>query len=250
MPAPIPIPRVGREPAEGFVAEHLGGLFCDEPHGSEAFKGGQAAADAALAGFDVAGYASNRNEVWPAPRRGASGLSPYIRHGLLTLGQVWSEVGSGPNRDVSKFRDELEWQEYARHWYARLGSTTSRSLRYELDHDGEARFDPSMACIDMCVEELEADGWLANQTRMWMASHWTVRQAGYWKEGEDYFFAISWMVPGPPTGLVGSGPRVQDRPSSTGSAVGRWRSEHPGSVVSVNGLSRVRSNGGPTTEPA
>jgi deoxyribodipyrimidine photo-lyase len=188
MSALIPTPDSGRESAELFVSEHLAGLFSDEPRGSDAFSGGQAAADAALAGFDVAGYASNRNEVWPAPRRGASGLSPYIRHGLLTLGQVWAHVDGGPKRDVSKFRDELEWQEYARHWYARLGSRTSMSLRSELDHVGQARFDPEMACLDMCVEELEDDGWLVNQTRMWMASHWTVRQAGSWQAGEDYFF--------------------------------------------------------------
>jgi deoxyribodipyrimidine photo-lyase len=114
-------------------------------------------------------------------------LSPYIRHGLLTLPQVWSHVGDGPARDVRKFRDELEWQEYARHWYARLGTATASSLRYEWDH-GDANFDRSMACLDTCAEELEHDGWLVNQTRMWMASHWTVRQGGRWQEGEDYFF--------------------------------------------------------------
>ncbi len=188
MSALIPIPDTGRKPAERFVAQHLAGLFRDEPRGSEAFNGGQGAADAALAGFDVAGYASNRNEVWPTPRRGASGLSPYIRHGLLTLRQVWSHVSGGPNQDVTKFRDELEWQEYARHWYARLGSATATGLRYKLDQDGQASFDRSMACLDTCVEELEDDGWLVNQTRMWLASHWTVRQAGLWQEGEEYFF--------------------------------------------------------------
>jgi deoxyribodipyrimidine photo-lyase len=104
------------------------------------------------------------------------------------LPQVWRHVGDGPARDVGKFRDELEWQEYARHWYARLGSTTATNIRYDWDQHGEARFDRSLACIDMCVEELEGDGWLVNQTRMWMASHWSVRQPGRWQDGEDYFF--------------------------------------------------------------
>ena len=87
-------------------------------------SGRPTAADAALAAFDVAGYAAGRNEVWPESRRGASRLSPYIRHGLLTLQQAWEHVGDGPARDRTKFRDELLWQEYARHLYARLGERT------------------------------------------------------------------------------------------------------------------------------
>jgi deoxyribodipyrimidine photo-lyase len=57
--------------------------------------------------------------VYPHARRGASRLSPYIRHGLISLPRAWSSVGGGPAADVSKFRDELLWQEYARHMYAR-----------------------------------------------------------------------------------------------------------------------------------
>ena len=45
-----------------------------------------------------------------------------------------------------------------------------------------------MACIDLAVTELEQDGWLVNQTRMWLASHWTVRRGWDWREGEDRFF--------------------------------------------------------------
>ena len=46
-----------------------------------------------------------------------------------------------------------------------------------------------MACIDLAVTELEQDGWLVNQARMWLASHWTVRRGWDWLEGEDRFFA-------------------------------------------------------------
>jgi len=85
--------------------------------------GGQAAADRALATLDIAGYARRRNEVYPESHRGASGLSPYIRHGLLVLPRVWRTV-DGPAQDREKFRDELLWQEYARHLYARIGTAT------------------------------------------------------------------------------------------------------------------------------
>jgi deoxyribodipyrimidine photo-lyase len=46
-----------------------------------------------------------------------------------------------------------------------------------------------MACIDATVGELERDGWLVNQTRMWLASQWTVRHGADWRDGEDRFFA-------------------------------------------------------------
>lgn len=45
-----------------------------------------------------------------------------------------------------------------------------------------------MACTSWLREELEGEGWLVNQTRMWWASHWTVRHGRSWREGEDDFF--------------------------------------------------------------
>ena len=71
----LAVPEPGRASAESFVAQNLGHLVEGPMVGSAAFRGGQTAADAALAGFDVAGYATRRNEVYPAQRRGASPLS-------------------------------------------------------------------------------------------------------------------------------------------------------------------------------
>jgi deoxyribodipyrimidine photo-lyase len=42
-----------------------------------------------------------------------------------------------------------------------------------------------MRCIDEVVSELEGDGWLVNQTRMWLASHWTVRNSVGWLHGQE-----------------------------------------------------------------
>ena len=157
-----------------------------------AFTGGQAAADAALAAFDVTGYADRRNEVWPPERRGASMLSPYIRHGLLPLRRVWEHVSGGPSADVERFRDELLWQEYARHLYARMGTGTRRSLRFVVPEwdAGTARrpqFPEGMACLDLARGHLE-EGWLTNQERMWLAAHGAVREGRGWREGEDHMF--------------------------------------------------------------
>ena len=136
-------------------------------------------------------YAKLRNyDRGPARHTDVSTLSPWIRHGLLPLGRVWDDAKDGPPRDVAKFRDELLWQEYARHLYARLGRETRHSLRAELTHEDGWR-DPwprDMRCMDVCLDELESDGWLVNQTRMWLASQWSVRGGAPWQEGEDRFF--------------------------------------------------------------
>ncbi len=204
---PLPTPDPGPRGAAGWVSDHLGHLVA-EPRAdiapSPRFRGGQTAADRALAAFDVAGYAAARNEAYPTARRGASGLSPYIRHGLLSLPEAWEAVAGGPDEDVSRFRDELLWQEYARHWYARLGSATVDAIRNRvtpaIDPDGSSFAEPTaaeqtdadwnedMACLELTVGELEDDGWLVNQTRMWLASHWTVRLGRDWADGEEYFF--------------------------------------------------------------
>ena len=175
-----------------WVDTHLADLIGPSPVARHpSIRGGQSAADAALAGWDVRGYASTRNEVWPASRQGASGLSPWIRHGLLPLRRVWDHVEGGPARDVRKFHDELLWQEYARHLHARMGRDTGRSLRAQpppVDPAGAERaWDRDMACMAVTVEWLE-EGWLPNQTRMWLASDWTVRHHARWQDGEDRFF--------------------------------------------------------------
>lgn len=158
-------------------------------------RGGQQAADAALQAYDVRGYARRRNNVWPPATRGSSRLSPYIRHGLLTLREVWDHVAGGPSEDVAKFRDELRWQEYARHLYARVGTASRGSLRFLAgEHTGEhtgERTNPwasEALCLKSSWSELVTDGWLTNQTRMWLASHWSVRAGLGWRDGEDLMF--------------------------------------------------------------
>jgi deoxyribodipyrimidine photo-lyase len=199
MTALRPPPAHDVDAAVAWVARHLGDLVDGEVAASPRFRGGQRAADAALAGLDVSGYARGRNEVWPHARRGASALSPYLRHGLLSLPRVWDAVADAPPRDRSRYRDELLWQEHARHLYARLGGATREGLRRtlvgaphdpasELDHRRGVVWDRSLACLDLAVEELITDGYLVNQTRMWLASHWAVRQGVDWRAGEDLFF--------------------------------------------------------------
>lgn len=184
-----PTPEPGGEVA--WVRQYLGHVSADEVVAAPRYRGTQSAADAALTSLDLRGYASKRNEVLPVGRRGATGLSPWIRHGLLTLPRVWRSA-AGPGADVTKFRDELLWQEYARHLYARLGESLGQPLRYHPASSRSAAPDDVLArdaaCIDSVITELETHGWMVNQTRMWIASHWTIREGADWRDGDNYLF--------------------------------------------------------------
>ncbi len=167
------------------IERHFGGLFSGDI-GASSIAGGQSAANAALAQLDITGYANTRSQVLPKNRRGATVLSPYIRHNILTLDQVYRAVKHAPYKDREKFRDELFWQEYARHLYARIGTRLFENLRYEANADtpGDG-WNPEMLCMAETVAELETDGWVVNQTRMWLASHWTVRNDRGWLAGQE-----------------------------------------------------------------
>jgi len=157
--------------------------------GVSSIRGGQGAANEALLTLDITGYASQRSEVLPKAKRGATVLSPYIRHNILTLSQVYRAVKDAPFRDREKFRDELFWQEYARHLYARIGTRLFENLRYEANWSATGDgWNREMRCVDEVVSELESDGWLVNQTRMWLASHWTVRNELGWLHGQERMY--------------------------------------------------------------
>ena len=97
---------------------------------------------------------------------------------------------------MAKFRDELLWQEYARHLYARVGTASRKSLRFAVDErtagvapgDADSPWVSEALCLESSFEELMETGWLTNQTRMWLASHWAVRAGLGWRDGEDLMF--------------------------------------------------------------
>jgi deoxyribodipyrimidine photo-lyase len=173
--------------AQVILESEFAGLHCGG--GRSSIMGGQSAADRALSELNISGYAKNRSQVSPLDSRGASVLSPYIRHNLLPLQRVWDHVAKAPFADREKYRDELMWQEYARHLYARIGTRLFDNLRFEQvwDETGDG-WPQGMACVDFATHELYEDGWLVNQSRMWLASHWTVRNEFGWLHGQEQMY--------------------------------------------------------------
>ena len=186
----LPIPTSASETE--WVTRYLGHLVCDPGIVARpARHGGQRAADAALAALDVTDYAQRRSLVHPPSSRMATVLSPYIRHGMITLAEAIAAVGGAPVTDRRRFVDELWWQEYTRHLYARAGTRSWRPLRREPAIGAPTwpnPVDDDMVCMSRVRDELEQTGWLVNQTRMWLASHWTVRAGHDWSDGEEWMF--------------------------------------------------------------
>lgn len=188
----LPTPPLERPAVIDWVTAHLGHLSADRPAPSPAFVGGQTAADRAFDELDITGYARTRSLVDPPERRGASKLSPYVRHGLLQLRPVWERADGASGRDRFRYQGELLWQEHARHWYAIHGSRTAAPISHEpvraekpWDHPAWWR---EMTCLDRVLEELHTDGWAVNQARMWLASHFCFRAGGELAAGEDAMF--------------------------------------------------------------
>ena len=171
-----------------IIKKYFSGLCCDE-FTYPFLSGGQSNADKALNQLDINRYATKRNNVYPADSRGSSYLSPYIRHGLLSLSEVWKAVEKFEYKDRAKFRDELLWQEFSRHLYAIVGKKSKEFLNYKIEKPNSNPDNyKNMNCISAIKEELEKTGYMVNQTRMWFASHNSLRVGNDWNNYEDYMF--------------------------------------------------------------
>jgi len=163
--------------------------MCCDDYTEPLIKGGQSKADLALHNLDITNYSKLRNNVYPMSKRGSSYLSAYIRHGLIDLKEVWQHVESFKYEDRSKYRDELLWQEFSRHLYAIVGKKSQKYLNYSINSKTNKNINTQkMNCINTIKSELEETGYMVNQTRMWFASHFSIRNHENWNINENYMF--------------------------------------------------------------
>ena len=189
----LPIPEPGSFKAQQYVSDHLDGLYSGPVVASETIRGGQSEANSVISDLDITGYGKSRFTAYPVGERGATVVSPYVNAGLLTLHELWAEVDESKSEassvDAASYRNELVWQEYARHWLARLGSATKTGTKREIESpDSVKPIDRRMGCMDLVMEELEDVGHLVNEARLWFASHW-VATGNSWQSGQEYFYS-------------------------------------------------------------
>ena len=166
----------------------------------------------------------------PWSARGASRLSPYIRHGLLPLPAVWAAVADAPARDRAQVprRAAVAGVRPARLRPAGPRQRASRCARRRRSGaeplGGRAVARSGWPAWTDGLGELHKDGWLVNQTRMWLASQWAVRAGADWREGEEGMFRH--LLDGSPRGepaRAGSG--RSDRAPARRYGFSRWQVE-------------------------
>lgn len=144
-------------------------------------------------------YASTRNyDKFEA----VSGLSPYIRHRIITEHDVLqATLARHSPQAAEKFIQEVYWRTYWKGWleqrpdvwagyHAGLNAALNRvqtesGLRrgWEEACKGETGID----CFDHWAQDLAETGYLHNHARMWFASIWIFTLRLPWELGADFF---------------------------------------------------------------
>jgi deoxyribodipyrimidine photo-lyase len=158
-------------------------------------------------------YESQRNhDTGPDhPRTNVSGLSPYLRHRLITEAEVVAAVLQQHTANAAeKFIQEVCWRTYWKGWLELRPAVWRHYLddlaRLHNQCDGDAALadglaaattgQTGIACMDSWSRELIETGYLHNHTRMWFASVWIYTLRLPWQLGADFF--MRYLLDGDP----------------------------------------------------
>jgi len=144
-----------------------------------------------------AAYARDRNHDDGPSRSNVSGLSPYLRHRLVTEQEVVEAVLAHTSLGAAeKFVQEVFWRTYWKGWLEQ-NPEVWRRYRHDVAEltagdlpagyldavEGRSGID----AMDAWVRELVDTGYLHNHTRMWFASIWVFTLGLPWQLGADFF---------------------------------------------------------------
>ncbi|MCU0512799.1 MAG: deoxyribodipyrimidine photo-lyase [Anaerolineae bacterium] len=159
--------------------------------------GGRRAAEARLKQITPGkAYSASRNYLNGAVSR----LSPYLRHGVLSLAEVRDaalEQAADP-AEVEKFINELAWRDYWQRVYRAMGDgiwedveaykTGYAAAEYAADlPEDVAAGRTGLACMDAFSRDLRETGYLHNHARMWLAAYLIHWRRVRWQAGARWF---------------------------------------------------------------
>ena len=172
---------------------------------ADIFPAGEAEAQRRLDAFtdaDIYGYADVRNRM---DLDGTSGLSPYLRFGMLSARQAaWAArqaqaqaLGTTARRGAETWLNELIWREFYAAILYHFPYVRQMAFRPELrnipwqnDPDDFAAWKAGQTgypVVDAAMRQLNATGWMHNRARMIVASFLTKDLLIDWRWGEAYF---------------------------------------------------------------
>jgi deoxyribodipyrimidine photo-lyase len=142
-------------------------------------------------------YATGRNhDKGPRAHTAVSGLSPWLRHRLLTEDEPIAAAlaAHGPRR-AEKFVQEVLWRTYWKGWLEQRpaawhdyrAAVAAKMPGASGDVAAVAAGRTGIACMDCWARELVETGYLHNHARMWFASIWCFTLDLPWQLGADLF---------------------------------------------------------------
>lgn len=162
----------------------------------DAFPPGRRAALERLAAIRPDRYARTRNFLNGAVTR----LSPYLRHGILSLAEVRDAVLARARapRDAEKLVQELAWRDYYRRVYGAIGTRVWDDLEvlktgwsvddYAHDLPDDVRMGATgLTCIDAFTRDLTSTGYVHNHARMYFAAYVVHHRRVRWQAGAAFY---------------------------------------------------------------
>ncbi|MGD2078427.1 MAG: deoxyribodipyrimidine photo-lyase [Chloroflexota bacterium] len=159
----------------------------------------------------IYGYGDRRNRP---DLEGTSGLSPYIRFGMLSLRQAVVAAGRGIDqapdesgrKSAETWLNELIWREFYLAILYHFPHVRQRSFRSQYDSipwaNDEADFEAwcqgrtGYPIVDAAMRQLVESGWMHNRSRMIVASFLVKDLLIDWRWGERFF--MEHLVDGDP----------------------------------------------------
>lgn len=183
-----------RDDLIAYLREQFPTAVENSPHVSQT-QGGRTAAEAQLAQIDPRAYSRTRNHLDGA----VTHLSPYIRHGVLTLPEVRAAALARVSDPAQAFKlvQELAWRDYFQRVYAKLGNDIWQDLEpyktgytavdYTPDLPADILAAETGTPLDPFIHQLYETGYLHNHARMWLAAYVVHWRRVRWQAGARWF---------------------------------------------------------------
>ncbi len=154
------------------------------------WRGGRSNALTKLNSINAVTYGKNRNFLNGAVTQ----LSPYLRHGCLTLNETFDSIKKRFGADADKLVFQLAWRDYWRQVWQAQGDAVYSEIEAPKVAIGHAPLAEDISqgktglpCMDSFINDLLTTGYVHNHARMWLASYVVHHRKIDWRAAADWF---------------------------------------------------------------